>query len=95
VRPREEREKQPICGFPTDCLGTILESYDFWEEGTLAQLKAIRTSLIDLIIAADRGRIVKTSGDGMLVQPSNQCTSRFWGFASRRKRYIPERLHKR
>src|SRR6266436_6582120 len=47
MRPREEREKQPICRSPNDCLGTILESYDFWEEGTLAQLKAIRKSPID------------------------------------------------
>jgi TolB-like protein/class 3 adenylate cyclase len=38
------------------------------EEGTLAQLKAIRKSLIDPTIAAHRGRIVKTTGDGMLVE---------------------------
>jgi adenylate cyclase len=37
------------------------------EEGTLAQLKAIQKSLIDPTIAAHRGRIVKTTGDGMLV----------------------------
>ena len=61
----------------------------------LTQLKAIRKSLIDLTIAAHRGRIVKTTGDGMLVQHSNQYTSRFCRFASRRKRYIPERPHKR
>ena len=34
-------------------------------------------------------------GDGMLVQHSIQYTSRFCRFASRHKRYIPERLHKR
>lgn len=38
------------------------------EEGTLAQLKALRTTLIDLTIATHRGRIVKTTGDGMLVE---------------------------
>ena len=38
------------------------------EEGTLARLKAIRKSLVDPIIAARRGRIVKTTGDGMLVE---------------------------
>jgi TolB-like protein/class 3 adenylate cyclase/Tfp pilus assembly protein PilF len=38
------------------------------EEGTLARLKAIRKSLVDPTIAAHRGRIVKTTGDGMLVE---------------------------
>jgi TolB-like protein/class 3 adenylate cyclase len=38
------------------------------EEGTLARLKAIRKSLVDPTIAANRGRIVKTTGDGMLVE---------------------------
>jgi adenylate cyclase len=37
------------------------------EEGTLARLKAIRKSLVDPVIAAHRGHIVKTTGDGMLV----------------------------
>src|SRR6201987_224698 len=38
------------------------------EEGTLAQLKTIRKTLVDPTIAAHRGRIVKTTGDGMLVE---------------------------
>src|SRR6476620_3888237 len=38
------------------------------EEGTLAALKAVRISLIDPKIAAHRGRIVKTTGDGALVE---------------------------
>jgi TolB-like protein/class 3 adenylate cyclase/tetratricopeptide (TPR) repeat protein len=38
------------------------------EEGTLAQLKAHRHALIDPKIAEHRGRIVKTTGDGMLVE---------------------------
>jgi adenylate cyclase len=38
------------------------------EEGTLARLKAIRRSLVDPAIATHRGRIVKTTGDGMLVE---------------------------
>ncbi|WP_375776871.1 adenylate/guanylate cyclase domain-containing protein [Bradyrhizobium sp. ma5] len=38
------------------------------EEGTLARLKAARKDLIDPTIAAHRGRIVKTTGDGMLVE---------------------------
>jgi class 3 adenylate cyclase len=38
------------------------------EEGTLTQLKAFRKTLVDPMIAAHRGRIVKTTGDGMLVE---------------------------
>jgi adenylate cyclase len=38
------------------------------EEGTLAQLKAHRRALVDPKIAEHRGRIVKTTGDGMLVE---------------------------
>jgi TolB-like protein/class 3 adenylate cyclase/tetratricopeptide (TPR) repeat protein len=38
------------------------------EEGTLAQLKAVRKTLVDPKIAEHRGRIVKTTGDGMLVE---------------------------
>jgi TolB-like protein len=38
------------------------------EEGTLARLKAIRKTLVDPTIAAHRGRIVKTTGDGVLVE---------------------------
>lgn len=38
------------------------------EEGTLTQLKAFRTRLVDPTVAAHRGRIVKTTGDGMLVE---------------------------
>jgi TolB-like protein/class 3 adenylate cyclase/Tfp pilus assembly protein PilF len=38
------------------------------EEGTLAELKAIRKNLVDPAISEHRGRIVKTTGDGMLVE---------------------------
>src|SRR6202161_682121 len=38
------------------------------EEGTLAALKSLRESLIDQKIAEHRGRIVKTTGDGALVE---------------------------
>jgi TolB-like protein/class 3 adenylate cyclase len=38
------------------------------EEGTLARLKSHRKSLVDPAIAAHRGRIVKTTGDGVLVE---------------------------
>ena len=38
------------------------------EEGTLDRLKAHRRELIDPKIAEHRGRIVKTTGDGILVE---------------------------
>ncbi|MDJ0947417.1 MAG: adenylate/guanylate cyclase domain-containing protein [Alphaproteobacteria bacterium] len=38
------------------------------EEGTLAALKAHRRELIDPLIAQHKGRIVKTTGDGILIE---------------------------
>src|SRR5712692_8903921 len=38
------------------------------EEGTLARLKAHRRALVDPKIGEHRGRIVKTTGDGMLAE---------------------------
>jgi adenylate cyclase len=38
------------------------------EEGTLARLQALRRDLIDPAIEEHRGRIVKTTGDGLLVE---------------------------
>ena len=41
------------------------------EGGTLQALKAIRAELIDPTIAAHDGRLVKTTGDGLLVEFSS------------------------
>ena len=38
------------------------------EEGTLRQLKAHRKALVDPKITEHRGRVVKTTGDGMLME---------------------------
>ncbi|MBW8858042.1 MAG: adenylate/guanylate cyclase domain-containing protein, partial [Bradyrhizobium sp.] len=38
------------------------------ETGTLARLKTHRIELIDPAIAKNHGRIIKTTGDGMLVE---------------------------
>lgn len=38
------------------------------EQGTLARLRAHRIELIDPAIAKNQGRIIKTTGDGMLVE---------------------------
>ena len=41
------------------------------EEGTLNRLSSIRAELIDAKITEHRGRIVKTTGDGLLVEFSS------------------------
>jgi adenylate cyclase len=41
------------------------------EEGTLAALKAQRRELIDPLLTAQQGRIVKATGDGLLVEFSS------------------------
>jgi TolB-like protein/Tfp pilus assembly protein PilF len=41
------------------------------EEGTLSALKALRQSLVDPKLAEHRGRIVKTTGDGLLAEFSS------------------------
>jgi class 3 adenylate cyclase len=41
------------------------------EEGTLTRLKAHRRSLVDRKLGEYHGRIVKTTGDGMLVEFTN------------------------
>ena len=38
------------------------------ERGTLARLRTHRIELIDPVIDRNHGRIIKTSGDGMLVE---------------------------
>src|SRR5436853_5206727 len=38
------------------------------EEGTLNRLKSIRAEVIDPKIAEHHGRVVKTTGDGLLVE---------------------------
>lgn len=38
------------------------------EQGTLGQLRSVRAGLVDPKIAEHRGRIVKTTGDGLLVE---------------------------
>jgi adenylate cyclase len=41
------------------------------EEGTLNRLRAIRVEIVDPSIAQYRGRIVKTTGDGLLIEFSS------------------------
>ena len=51
------------------------------EEGTLGRLRMLRAEVIDPQIAGHRGRIVKTTGDGLLAEfasvvPAGQDLSR-------------------
>jgi adenylate cyclase len=49
-------------------LAAILAAHSADDEGTLARLKTHRREVIDPRIAGHRGRIVKTIGDGLLVE---------------------------
>jgi TolB-like protein/Flp pilus assembly protein TadD len=65
------------------------------EEGTLAALKALRRELIDLKIAEHRGRIVKTTGDGVLVEFASavdavRCAMEIQRAIAERNAAIPE-----
>jgi adenylate cyclase len=65
--PPERVERKLAAILATDVAGySRLIGLD--EEGTLARLKAHRRELIDPKIAEHHGRIVKTTGDGMLVE---------------------------
>ena len=64
------------------------------EAGTLARLKTIRLELIDPAIAKCRGRIIKTAGDGMLVEFQSvtealRCAVDFQERMARRNRDMP------
>jgi adenylate cyclase len=65
------------------------------EEGTLATLKAHRRELIDPKIAEHRGRIVKTTGDGALVEFGSavdavRCAMEIQRAMAQRNATIPE-----
>jgi adenylate cyclase len=65
------------------------------EEGTLAALKACRRELIDPKIAEHRGRIVKTTGDGALVEfasavDATRCAMEIQNAMAERNVAIPE-----
>jgi adenylate cyclase len=65
------------------------------EEGTLAALKACRRELVDPMIAEHRGRIVKTTGDGTLVEFASavdamRCAMEIQRAMAERNTEIPE-----
>ena len=64
------------------------------EAGTLARLKTVRLELIDPVIAKCKGRIIKTTGDGMLVEFQSvtealRCAVDFQERMARRNRDMP------
>src|SRR4030095_17064535 len=66
-RPEERVDRRLAAIFAGDIAGYgRLMGTD--EEGTLRQLKAHRKELVDPKITEYRGRVVKTTGDGMLVE---------------------------
>src|SRR4029077_3028013 len=65
------------------------------EEGTLAALKVCRRELIDPKIAEHRGRIVKSTGDGILVEfasvvDATRCAMEIQQAIAERNAAIPE-----
>jgi adenylate cyclase len=48
------------------------------EVGTLAALKAIRRELVDPAIASHQGRVVKTTGDGLLIEFASAVAAVLW-----------------
>jgi TolB-like protein len=64
------------------------------EEGTLGRLKALRAEVIDPKIAGHKGRIVKTTGDGLLIEFSSvvdavRCASELQAAMADYNRLLP------
>src|SRR5205823_3858168 len=64
------------------------------EGGTLRALKAIRAEIFDPAIAAHKGRLVKTTGDGLLVEFGSvvdalQCATQFQERMAERNERLP------
>src|SRR5687767_5690181 len=67
VRMTERAQRQLSAILAADVAGySRLIGLD--EEGTLGRLKELRRTVIDPQIIEHRGRIIKTMGDGLLVQ---------------------------
>jgi len=72
VKQIDRREKMPSVRRLTAILAADVAGYSRLmgadEEGTHERLKSLRRELVDPKIAEHHGRIVKTTGDGMLVE---------------------------
>ena len=88
--PSQQTERQLAAVVAADIAGySRLMGAD--EEGTLAALKACRSELIDPGIDRHRGRIVKTTGDGLLIEFSSPVEAVRWAVGER-KRLVDEGL---
>ncbi len=78
----------------TDIVGfSLLMGAD--ESGTLARLKTHRAELIDPVIEQNHGRVIKTTGDGMLVEFASvvdavACAAEIQRRVARRNEDVPE-----
>src|SRR5438067_13658118 len=67
------------------------------EEGTMRRLRALRAELIERAIEAHRGRVFKTTGDGILAELASvvdavRCSVEVQrGMAARNADFVPER----
>src|ERR1700676_4183978 len=62
------RTERRLAGIPAADVARYSRLIGADEEGTLDRLRSIRAELIDPKIAEHRGRIVKTTGAGLLVE---------------------------
>jgi len=65
---RRNRAKRRLAGILAADVAGYSRLIGVDEEGTLRRLRSIRAEVIDPAIAAHRGRLVKTTGDGFLVE---------------------------
>src|SRR5881628_4019716 len=65
MEPRGERRLAAILAADMVGYSRLMEAD---EKGTLARLRTHRLELVDPVIAKNKGRIIKTTGDGMLVE---------------------------
>jgi len=84
VSPTNDYHPPPSRRDPRRRCGGIFAADGVDEEGTLERLKALRRELLDPTIAEHRGRIVKTTGDGLLVEFSSVIDALRCGFEIQR-----------
>jgi len=92
AEPRAERRLAAILAVDVAGYSRLM---GFDEEGTLTTLKAHRRELIDPKIGEHRGRVVKTTGDGALVEFASavdavRCASEIQRAMAQRNAAIPE-----
>jgi TolB-like protein len=86
---RNDCDPSPCCDLGGRCRGLLTT-----DRSTLQALKAIRAELIDPTIAGHNGRLVKTTGDGLLVEFSSvvdalRCTTEVQAGMAERNADVP------